>query len=166
MPPGMGGGGPGSGGLPGFSGGNPFGGGRRGEDDGGLPGFPGGPAAAGASGGGGFPGMGGAGTQAQDPGETTWWYYDKKNGIYRSFLFNKDGKVIQIQLYGYKGGNRTRQNIGLGSTLGQVINRYRWSNDAYRNGDNILLRYGNSPQRLAFQLAKNQVVGITLAYVK
>jgi hypothetical protein len=129
----------------------------------------GGPMAAGSPGGASMPGFAGGAmgsAQQEEPaGETTWWYYDKKKGVYRSFLFNKEGKVIQISLFGYKGGNRTRRGIGLGSSLGQVIRQYRWSNDGYRVGDNMLLKYGGT-QQLAFQLSKNQVVGITLAYVK
>jgi hypothetical protein len=158
-----GGGGPMTGGgLPGFS----SGGGKMGDDGdraisassgGGLPRFPGGaggpgsggPMMAGASGGGGLPGS--AATQ-QEAGtvETTWWYNDKKKGVYRAFLFNKDGRVIQMQLFGYKGGDRTKRGVGLGSTLGQVIQRYNWTTDGTRVGDNMMLRYGGR-EKLAFQ---------------
>ncbi len=178
--------------LPGFAGGKEDEmGGRRGMFQGGggmagrtagIPGgFPGGSLPPGIGGGGsypggfpggaagmGYPGMNG-GEEPEIGAESTWWYHFPKRGLHISFLFNKDGKVIQIQEYGWKddgktSGSRTGQGIGLGSSLGSVIQKYGWSNDGDRNGNNLVMRYGGR-DRLALQLVKNAVVGITLAVV-
>jgi len=110
---------------------------------------------------------GAAATSPEDTegNETTWWYHFPGAGVHFAFLFNKDGRVIQIQEYGWapgKGSTVTRQGVGLGSSLGQVIRRYQWSNDGDHFGDQITLRYGGK-QRLGFQLIRNKVVGVTLA---
>jgi len=157
----MGGGGP-PGGLPGFPGGGP---------PTGTPGMPG------MAGMGGFPGgmMGGGArnnsapaAQATEEQETTWWYHFPQKGLHVSFLFNHEGRVIQVQEYGWKGGTRTRQGIGLGSTLGQIIQRYGWSNDGEHSNvggrEMVTLRYGGN-HKVAFQLVDNKVVGITLGVV-
>jgi hypothetical protein len=97
--------------------------------------------------------------------ETTWWYNFPLLGLHFSFLFNKDGRVIQIQEYGWKMGRGctpTRQGIGLGTPLAQIIRRYGWSDDGEKSGATMTLRYG-STQRLGFQLVRNSVAGITLA---
>jgi hypothetical protein len=195
-------GGRGPGGLPGFS---PRGGD---EDDsrGGPPGMGGG--MAGMMGG----GAGSTNAESPDEQEATWWYHieikDKQGNVrqrrHYSFLFNKEGRVIQIQQYGYNGGGKTARGIGLGSQLRDVIRLYEWSNDGGRNGETLLLRYdvGEKPSalrqalgltpdgpettsdigempvpktpsrpnqlkraKLAFQVVRNQVVGITLAVV-
>jgi hypothetical protein len=159
---GMGGGNPmapGGGGLPGFSGR------RGGDDEGGAPAMPGAM-------------TGGAGTNAQqeeqDPGEAFWWYtvkrVDPKNKDrqvvhYMGFLFNNEGKVIQIQEYGFAGGQATTKGVGLGDPFNRLLRIYGWSNDGEREGDKMVFRYGTK-EKLAFQLYKNQVVGITLAAVK
>jgi hypothetical protein len=124
----------------------------------------------------GMPGMGGPGAAAggaeangeQAEYEATWWYHDRTNGLHRSFLFNKDGRVIQVQEYGYdknhKGG-KTRLGVGLGSSLNQVLRTYGWSNDGSNEGRNMIMRYGGE-DKIAFQLVNNVVVGITVAVVK
>jgi len=172
--PGMG-GPPGAGGPPGMPGmGGPEGG--RGMIPGGggppagLPGFPGG--AGGMAGGkaGMFGGNAGGGNASQgtEQQETTWWYHFPQKGLHVAFLFNHEGRVIQIQEYGWKGGTRTRQGIGLGSTLGQLIQRYGWSNDGEHANlgghEMVTMRYGGN-HKLAFQLVDNKVVGITLGAV-
>ena len=179
--PGMGGpgmmGGPG---LPGFSGGSPgypgMSGGSPGYPgmSGGSPGFPGtsGEGMGGAtSGGAGNSGgaSGGPAADAEAPEyEATWWYHDKVNGLHKSFLFNKDGRVIQIQEYGYDKnhkGSKTRQGVGLGSSFNTVLRNYGWSNDGANDGQNMIMRFGGE-NKVAFQLVKNVVVGITVAVVK
>jgi hypothetical protein len=163
-PPGMGGPPPGMSGAPGMAGPPP----------GTLPGYPG----MGMSGmpGMGMPGMGragygqaGAGNGAEASEETTWWYHYPALGLHYSFLFNKDGRVIQIQAYGYKPAGkivapRTAQGITLGTPLGQVIRRYGWSNDGSQDGDYVVLRYGGHDQ-VAFQSRHNKVIGIVLGVV-
>ncbi len=156
-------------GLPGFSGGNgsrpanipgmsgnPFG-------AGGYPGMSGAPFGAG-----GYPGnVPGAGNQAMEEegmGEVTWWYHPQPN-LYYAFLFNKDGRVIQIQEYGLKGTYRTRGGVGLGSSMSQIIHNYGWSTNGSPNGENVVLKYGSRHQ-VAFQLVKNKVVGITVGVVR
>jgi hypothetical protein len=159
-------------GLPGFAGGT---GGPQG-----MPGYPGppggmngGPGYPGYPGGpqgmpglpGGLPGSGTAAPEETAPAETTWWYKFPNKNVYYSFLFNKEGRVIQIQEYGLKGTYTTHQGIGLGSSLGQIIQRYGWSNNGSPNDEDLILRYGSRHQ-LAFQLVKNKVVGITLGLVR
>ncbi len=146
------------GGLPGFSGaGRP--GGLPGMS-GGLPGFAGAP---------GLPSLGAGAAENAQPEEaqkeTTWWYRYPQKGLYYSVLFNKDGRVIQIQEFGWKGGGKTRRGIGLGSSLGQIIAKYGWSTNGTPSGEDLMLRYGGRDQ-VMFQLHDNKVVGITVAAVK
>jgi hypothetical protein len=185
--------GPGMGGYPGMGGGSPAAPGAAGMG-GGLPGFGGYPGMGGSSPGypgmsspGGFPsspgaegagmpGMGGSGGASggadanAEPAEyeATWWYHDKANGLHKSFLFNKDGRVIQVQEYGYdkhhKGG-KTRLGVGLGSGLNQVLRTYGWSDDGANEGRNLIMRFGGE-DKVAFQLVNNIVVGVTIAVVK
>ena len=158
--------------LPRMAGGG-GGGGAEGKGGGGaLPGFNGSP-----SGGAGSPfmpppmqgGGGASGGGQSDNGETTWWYHFPKKELHYSFLFNREGRVIQIQEYGWNGGARTRQGIGLSSRLVDIIQRYGWSNDGehFNEGghEKVTMRYGGS-HRVAFQLVDNKVVGVTLALVK
>jgi hypothetical protein len=178
--PGMSGGPPGMSGYPGMMGG----GGRPGMSGspgsmGGYPGMGGGrPGMSGSPGSmGGYPGMGGANgangannnADSTDAGETTWWYHFPQKGLHYSFLFNKEGRVIQIQAYGSKPDPklvvpRTAQGITLGSDLGQIIKRYGWSNDGEHDGDYVVLRYGVR-NRVAFQTRRNKVLGIVLGRV-
>ncbi len=182
--PAVGGGSPGSGGYPGGAGGYPASPGSSGSPGGspgssgypggassggkGLPGFNG-PGGEGGPGGPGLPGAGGEGSGGSDQGdgpatETTWWYHNKAKGYHMSFLFNKKGQVIQIQEYGVSSlhGSKTRQGIMLGSNMTQVLGRYGWSNDGAHDGENVIMRYGES-DKVAFQMVKNKVLGITVA---
>lgn len=154
-------GGPNTGGFPGSGGG----GGR------GLPGFPGAageggpPSAAGLPGAPGSGGMeGGDAAEDKPVTEATWWYHNPRKGYHISFLFNKEGRVIQIQEYGTTSlhNGHTRQGIMLGSNMGQVLARYGWSNDGAHDGENVIMRYGGQ-NRVAFQMVKNKVMGITVA---
>jgi hypothetical protein len=105
-------------------------------------------------------------TEENGPADTTWWYRYPKTGLYYAFLFNKDGRVIQIQEFGWAGGkgSATRQGITLGASLGDLVRKYGWSEDGEKAGSELTLRYGDRA-RLAFQLVKNKVAGITLAVV-
>jgi hypothetical protein len=177
--PGMGGGLPGFGGSPGMAGYPGMGGGSPGMASPGMGGYPGmGSGSPGFSGegaampgmGGGAPGMSGgaAGTEEKPEYEATWWYHDKKNGLHKSFLFNKDGRVIQVQEYGHDvhhKGSKTRMGVGLGSGFNQVLRTYGWSNDGANDGRNMIMRFGGE-EKVAFQLVNNVVVGITIAVVK
>ncbi len=120
----------------------------------------------GASGG----GMSGGATTDEPTGESTWWYHVKGKkgqnvGLHYSFLFNKEGKVIQIQQYGYTGGGKTLQGVGLGSSLGQVLGKYGMSNEGNRAGEMAQMIYGGGEQ-VVFQLLRNRVIGVTLAVTK
>lgn len=135
-------------------GGSPFGGG--------MSGFAGMPGGAAMAGGGGASASTGDGTE----GEVTWIYERGPNT--NMFLFNKDGRVIQIQSFGYKGGGITSRGIGLGSSLGQVIRTYGWSGKTTKEGDNMTLDYSQK-YHVAFQLTDRKdgkgyrVVGVTVA---
>ena len=156
------------GGLGGLSGpmGMPAGGAK-----GGLPGFLG--AGGGGAPFGGAPGPGGMGMNpgvtigsatGVESAVTTWWYHFVRQGRHYSFLFNSNGRVVQIQEYGWTGGGKTRQGVGLGSSLGLVLKKYGWSGDGVRDGSRLTLPYGGNTV-LVFQLVNNKVVGITLAKV-
>lgn len=168
----------GGGALPGFGGapgsGGAFGGSRSIPSGGGaIPGFGGAPGSGGDFGGG-LPGGGGDpgsdGQQSTDDSiyETTWWYHYPKDGLHRMFLFNREGRVIQISEYGFdknlKSGT-TARGVRLRSTLGQVLSKYGWNNEGNNTGTNLLLRYGGE-YKVAFQLLNNVVRGITVAVVK
>ncbi len=167
-------------GLPGMSGmpgmpGMPGGPGKR------MPGMPGmmgpggpgmmGPGGPGMMGGqGGYNGMSGSLNTDEAPNLTTWWYNFPQQGIHYSFLFNQQGRVIQIQAYGDKPqphmvNPRTAEGITFGSTLGTVVKRYGWSNSGTNNGSYVQLEYGLH-NRIAFQLSDNHVVGIVLGVVE
>lgn len=143
-----------------------------------LPGFGGGQSPAP----GGFPNSGGSGSRGSNGGtgqddkilytdqkQTTWWYhFPRKNkpAYHYSFTFNKEGRVIQIQEYGFYDGGKTKDGVGLGSSLGDVLRIYGFSNDGERGeNDKLTLRYGGT-NRMAFQLTGNKVLGITLARVR
>lgn len=201
------GGGPGSGGPMGMPGGGepmggpmgmPSSGGPMGMPGGGgptLPGFgrpggmpgsggmgaPGGaaPGAAGAANAEALPTLPGSGNSGTGPSEeTVMWYKFPQQGLFYSFLFNKQGQVIQIQAYGYKPdpkvpfNARTAKGIALGSSMGSVLKNYGWSSDGEHIGDFVVLRYDSRNRlpgghgKLALQIQHNQVVGITLGYVK
>ena len=173
---------PGSGGpsLPGFGG---PGGGRPGTPGSGGAGMPGSGGPMGGPGGGKSNALPGTGAMPIIPGtgggtseDTIWWYKYPREGIFLAFMLNKQGQVIQIQSHGYKTyattpNARTAKGVTLGATLGNVLKNYGWSNDGEHAGEYIVMRYDsnrirNGHGRLAFQVLKNQVVGITIGFVK
>ncbi len=149
-------------------------GGPGGEDNpGGAPGFAGGlPGMSGfgaLAGAGGPPGMmgGGAGGGATSEGEgEVTWVYERPGGLTYMFLFNKDGRVIQIQEFGYRGGQPTTRGVGLGDPVAKIYSVYGWAGSAVKDGTNLTLDYSNK-QHVAFQLLASgkgaKVVGITVA---
>ena len=160
---------PGSGGPMGMPGMPGSGGGRMG-----MPGMPGsgGGGAAGATSLPTLPGSGGGPSQ-----ETIWWYKYPQQGLFYAFLLNKQGQVIQIQAHGYKPDPkaptaRTAKGITLGAPFGSILKNYGWSSDGEHIGEYLVMRYdsrdrvGGGHGRLAFQVMRNQVVGITVGYVK
>jgi hypothetical protein len=176
MPMGMGpGGGPPGGGPygmgggrmggPGLGGGNPYGGGggglpglpSTGGQDLGLGGMPGGQALGGGAAGGGA---------SDSDGEIT-WVYERPGGRTDIFLFNKDGRLIQVSSFGYSGPAVTGQGLKLGDPLGKVYAKYGWTanivKDATKN--TMTLDYSKD-HHVAFQLADRgkgfKVVGITV----
>lgn len=135
--------------------GNPYGGGmRRGEDAGDSRG--------------GLAAPGGAGQQViqSEEGEVT-WIYERGTTTYQ-ILFNKDGRVIQIQLFGYSNPATTSRGIRLGDTHSRIYSLYGWPGASIKDGSNLILDYGRDYQ-VAFQLAERKgvrgprVVGITVA---
>ena len=138
-----------------------------------LPGFGGGASPGGFGGGSGSRGSNGNSEDDKilytEQSQTTWWYhFPRKNkpSYHYSFTFNKEGRVIQIQEFGFYDGGKTKDGVGLGSSLGDVLRIYGFSNDGERgDNDKLTLRYGGT-NRMAFQLTGNKVLGITLARVR
>ncbi len=127
----------------------------------GAPGMPGAPAGPGI----GAPGgLGNLQVQSTGEGEVTWIY--QKGQLTYLFLFNKDGRVIQIQEFGRSGGGPTVRGVRLGDPVGKVYRLYGWANSSATNGNELTLDYGRKAQ-VAFQLLDEghgaKVVGITVA---
>ncbi len=168
--PGMG--GRGMGGPPGYPGmsGAPFGGGRPA----GLPGAGGAPFGAG-----GYPGMGGnngigsrrTGQAAtggpggeetfRDSGGYVWAYFNPKQELVYTFIFNNDGRVEIISEYGRSGGDRTQKGIGLGTSAQAVYNAYGWPSSTEQNGRYFSLFYGPT-HHVQVTLLNNKVVGVSV----
>ncbi|HXG24743.1 MAG TPA: hypothetical protein VNJ09_09330 [Chthonomonadales bacterium] len=114
----------------------------------------------------GFTGTGGVQSAEMAAGEVT-WVYEKGQHTFM-FLFNKDGRVIQISSYGYKGGGVTSRGVRLGDPVGKVYAAYGWTDNVIRSGNNLTLDYGES-SHVAFQLTDlgdgkgYRVVGIIVA---
>lgn len=129
---------------------------------------------------GGMPGaMGGtgAGTLGQTaggayietgPGEVAWIY--EKGTNTHVFLFNNEGRLIQIQAFGYKAGARTVNGVGLGDTAAKIYSIYGFPDETIVSGNTRTLDYSKKAN-VAFQLADRdgkgmRVVGITVALTK
>lgn len=122
-----------------------------------------------------IPGSGDGSTGPSE--ETVWWYKYPQQGRFYAFLFNKQGRVIQIQAHGFRPRPNTpvaknmpaavtAQGITLGMQLGAVLKNYGWSNDGEHVGEYVVLRYGAGKERVAFQSLHNEIVGITVGIVK
>jgi len=114
----------------------------------------------------GFTGTGGVQSSEMAAGEVTWVYERGQHTF--MFLFNKDGRVIQISSYGYKNGGVTSRGVRLGDPVGKVYAAYGWTDNVIRAGNTLTLDYGES-SHVAFQLADLgdgkgfRVVGIIVA---
>ncbi len=113
--------------------------------------------------------MGGMTQQQQQPsgeGEVT-WIYDRGQNTY-VFLFNKDGKIIQIQSFGYANGGKTQLGITLGDQVAKIYRTYGWPDQIEKSGDSLTLDYSRE-HHVAFQLVDrhngkgSRLVGITVA---
>ena len=93
------------------------------------------------------------------------WVYEKGPLTYM-FLFNKDGRVIQIQEYGYNGGGSTMLGLHLGDPVAKIYKLYGWAGFSSKTGQDLTLDYSQK-NHVAFQIhgeGKNsKVVGITIA---
>jgi len=109
--------------------------------------------------------MGGA-TVETGAGEVAWVY--EKGTDTRVFLFNNEGRVIQIQGYGYKAGARTANGVGLGDKAARIYSIYGFPEETLVSGNTRTLDYSKRAN-VAFQLADRRdgkglrVVGIIVA---
>jgi hypothetical protein len=116
--------------------------------------------------GGGMMGATNAQAQASGEGEVT-WIYDHGQNTY-VFLFNKDGRVIQVQSFGYANGGKTAAGIALGDPVAKIYRTYGWPDQIEKEGDSMVLDYSRA-SHVAFQLLDrhngkgSRVVGITVA---
>jgi hypothetical protein len=112
----------------------------------------------------GGPGSAGAQSSSSD-GEITWVY--NHGAVTDFFLFNKDGRVIQIQSFGYKGSAITAAGVHLGDQVSKLYQKYGWTSNLTQSGTNMTVDYTKEHQA-AFQLADTKdghgyrVVGITV----
>lgn len=102
------------------------------------------------------------------PGEVAWVY--EKGTTTHVFLFNNEGRVIQIQSFGYAAGARTSAGVGLGDTAAKIYSIYGFPEETIVSGNTRTLVY-SSKANAAFQLAEVEgkglrVVGITVALTK
>ncbi len=107
------------------------------------------------------------GTDAGE-GEVSWVY--EKGTTTHVFLFNNEGRVIQIQSFGYAAGARTVNGVGLGDTSAKIYRIYGFPEDTIVSGNTRTLDYSKKAN-VAFQLADRngkgmKVVGITVGLVK
>jgi hypothetical protein len=152
-------------GAPGMGAGNPYG--RMGMGGGGAPGMaPGGISGAPGMGGGnpygrmgmgggvgpaggsmGMPGMGmpGIGGAVQSTGTAevyqTWVY--ERGPVTNYFVFNKDGRVVQIESTSLQGGGSaiTSRTVRLGDPAAKVYKAYGWTSKVMQGGDSLMLDY-------------------------
>jgi len=111
------------------------------------------------------------GYQSVDSGEgEVTWVYERGPNTYL-FLFNKDGRVIQIQSFGYKAGGITSRGLTLGDATSKVYRLYGWPDSISKSGDTLTLDYSHKAHA-AFQLVDRndgkgmKVVGITVALME
>lgn len=102
------------------------------------------------------------------PGEVAWVY--EKGTNTQIFLFNNEGRVIQIQSFGYKGGARTVNGVSLGDTASKIYSIYGFPEQTIVSGNTRTLDYSKRAN-VAFQLADRdgkgmRVVGITVGLTK
>jgi hypothetical protein len=149
-------------------GGNPFGGGRPSFNPGVPMMGPNGPM--GPFGPGGPMGQAGqmgpngtAGTST--PTDEVLYVYQRSGGIILEFLLSPDGRVIQIEILGYKAATKTSKGVGLGTSYSTVIDKYGYPESQDSTGNALTVKYLDK-QHVSFQLHQNKVVGITVAAVQ
>jgi len=121
---------------------------------------------------GGMTGMGAtsAGTYIETGAGEVAWVYEKGTNT-TIFLFNNEGRLIQIQAFGYKAGARTVNGVGLGDPASRVYAIYGFPDETVVSGNSRTLDYSKKAN-VAFQLADRgdgkgmRVVGITVALTK
>jgi len=164
-------------GLPGISGmpapGGQLGGVATGPPPGVMMGGPmmggamvGGPRGPGAMIPGGAMGLGGPGAQTSQTTENeVTWIYKRGNNTHR-VLFNRDGRVIQIETFGYSGSGATSRGVGLGDPLSEIYAKYGWTHNVSKTETTMTLNYSRS-HNVIFYLASRgggfKVVGIAVA---
>ena len=111
-------------------------------------------------------GRGGASADTGD-GEVTWVYERGPNTF--NVLFNKDGRVIQVQSFGYKNGGVTARGVVLGDSVKRIYQTYGWPENSEKNPQTgaLTLDYSRKSHVL-FQLSDRdkkgmKLVGITVA---
>jgi hypothetical protein len=149
----------GGGTLPGLSGLGPGAGADR--DDGVA--FPGAPGVAAGFG----PAAGAAADSLE--GEVTWIY--ERGANTDRFLFNKDGRVVQIESFGYKNGGVTAQGVSLGDPLSKIYLKYGWPGRISKSGNTMTLDYSQKSHALFYLVDQGKgkgyrVVGITVALME
>jgi len=154
--PGLGGMGPS---MPGGMGGAPMPGGMSGSS---MPGMPSGPTGA--------AGSTYSGATVDLGSDEVAWVYEKGTDT-RIFLFNNEGRVIQIQSFGYKAGARTANGVALGDRAARIYTVYGFPEQTLVTPTTRTLDYSKSAN-VAFQLADRsdgkglRVVGITVALTR
>ncbi len=134
---------PGMSGMPGMGGGMGSGGARGGMS---MPGAEGAMGMPGMSGMGGMPGMSGVtgaggGEQTQESEARSTWIY-QRGPITNFFVFNKDGRVIQIESSGLSGsGGVTARAIRLGDLVAKVYRAYGWTGKVAKSGSAVTLDF-------------------------
>jgi hypothetical protein len=114
-----------------------------------------------------LPGMGGGVQQGETTEAEQTWIYEKNGGqLTYYFLLNKDGRVIQVQEFGYKGGGPTSRGVRLGDPVEKLYKTYGWPDSTTKMGNQLTLDYSRAA-KVAFQLVDRgkgmMVVGITVA---
>lgn len=147
-------GGPGSGG-PGMPGGGKMGKSMGGPGSGG-PGMPGG-----------MGGMGGGSASADadtsfgQAGGYGWVYHNASRQTAYVFLFNLEGRVLDILERGREGGMPTQLGLKLGDDVKKLYELYGWPDTIEDNEPGFILDYGTK-YHAKFAVIKNKVVGIAV----
>jgi hypothetical protein len=118
--------------------------------------------------GGAGPGMGGQGSAAAEAEEEVTWIYE--HGLNTTnYLFNRDGRLIQIQSFGYENGGVTSRGVRLGDTTAKIYHDYGWPESLVKDDARGAMELNYAKKANAtFQLVDRhdgkgyRVVGITI----